>query len=1228
MPRIDDNDKRQRLERIHLLLARNARGLNEGEIADEVNIGRRTVNNYLQELEYQGKAFKDGIYWFPLVLKESQLRSFDLSPEEAVTLYLGARLLSKQQDKRNEPAETALLKLASVLKADAGVGAEIEQAARELALRPVQKDYQPIFRDVVRGYIYRKKIEIAYRPLNWNKSFLTTFSTYLLEPSPIGFTTYLIGHSSIVNARRTYKLERIESVRLTKEDYAVPPDFPGLEILRNAWSIVTGEETIRVVLRFSSKVKARVLETHWHPSQETRIDPDHPESLLWEVQVADTLDLVPWIRSWGADCEVVEPEDLREKLREEVRSMTSLYKIEGTPEIPLYQILWAKTNDEKTTTHPLICHMIDVSMTARILWEEALPNGIRSDLAAAMGIDIHAAGRALAFWAGLHDLGKASRCFQQKYPPAITALKTKGLDFLDMPMTTRCLHGHITCKTLEPLLIQETCMPKEWAKRVSSAVGGHHGEWPTNLDTYTATPLIGAKAWDKVRRQLFLRLREILDPPHITPPALSQVESNTFFTLFSAFVSVADWLGSMEDYFQPYQGFVDLETYAHESEEQARKALQENGWLGWKPPQTPIALTDLCKVPSPRPLQQAVIDLSAKLNSPGLVLIEAPTGEGKTEAALYLADHWARTLQQRGAYVAMPTMATSNQMHKRVTEVLKRRYTDETFVGYHLLHGNALLEDNESVPRLTKVYADKKDDNGNIGAASWFTKQKRGLLAPFAVGTVDQALLSILQTPHFFVRLFGLSHKTIIFDEVHAYDTYMDKLFFHLLDWLQAVGASVVILSATLPEATRRNIMEAYTGQTFSSLQSAEYPAITWTTGDEPQNISFAASAPRDLWLERIERDTVAIAKRLESELKDGGCAAVLCNTVGRAQEIYRAIQERNIVPEEDLHLFHARFPLEWRHHIEGTVTGIFDNRASDDAPRRKSIVVATQVIEQSLDLDFDLMISDLAPVDLILQRAGRLHRNPQRKNRPMTLQKPRLLLAMPETKDGIPVFDKGDKAVYDHYFLLRSYLALKDCLPIAIPRQTQALIESVYGPEASMPEVLSEEYRKALANALIEMTDEHDDAKYEAQKKLVRSPQDPQLLLSPFFLFDEENPDLHIYMRAATRQSPPSVTLICLHHTAAGLTLDPEIGSTVINPNEEPALPTTRALFGRKIEVTNWYLVQYFTKQSPPHGWKKSPWLRHARCVAFEGGVFKPEDESWTLELDRKLGLVFNKGA
>ncbi len=325
MPKIEEATKQQRLDRIYLLLTRHSLGLAEGEIANEIGLGRRTVNNYLRELEIQGKAYKDGLYWLPFTLKETRLRPFDLSPEEAVTLYLGARLLVKQQDKRNEPAETALLKLATVLKADAGVGGEIEQAAHELAGYPIQEGYQPIFRDVVRGYIYRKQIEVVYQPLKSNKSFQTVFSTYLIEPSPIGFSTYLIGHSSVSNALRAYKLERIKSVRITRDEYALPPDFPGLEILRNAWSIVLGEETVHVMLRFSPDVKKRVLETRWHPSQKTSDDPEKPGWLCWQVDVADTLDLLPWIRGWGADCEVLEPKELRETLMGEAKAMAERY---------------------------------------------------------------------------------------------------------------------------------------------------------------------------------------------------------------------------------------------------------------------------------------------------------------------------------------------------------------------------------------------------------------------------------------------------------------------------------------------------------------------------------------------------------------------------------------------------------------------------------------------------------------------------------------------------------------------------------------------------------------------------------------------------------------------------------------------------------------------------------------------------------------------------------------
>lgn len=331
MARIDEATRAQRLERIHLLLKRHPQGLTEAEIAAELQFERRTANNYLRELEVQGKVFKDGIYWLPLTFREERLRSFDLTPEEAVALYLGARLLVKMHDKRNEPAESALLKLAAALQADVGVGREIEQAAHELASRPVQQGYQPIFREVVRGYLYRKKVALLYQPLHAERPFHTLFATYLLEPSPLGFATYLIGHSEAAGALRAYKLERIQEAHLTREEYSIPADFPGLEILRNAWNIVMGEEPLTVELRFSPQVRRRVLETRWHPSQETAEDAERPGWLRWRVQVADTLDLIPWIRSWGADCEVLSPKELRESMMGEARLLAEQYGWHASP---------------------------------------------------------------------------------------------------------------------------------------------------------------------------------------------------------------------------------------------------------------------------------------------------------------------------------------------------------------------------------------------------------------------------------------------------------------------------------------------------------------------------------------------------------------------------------------------------------------------------------------------------------------------------------------------------------------------------------------------------------------------------------------------------------------------------------------------------------------------------------------------------------------------------------
>lgn len=324
MPKVDESTREGRKMRVFLCLRRHPRGLTEAELVNETGSERRTLNNYLRELEIEGKVYKEGVLWLALPYDKAELRRFDLSPEEAMTLYLATRLFVKQHDKRNEPAETALLKLAAALTTEAGIGQEIHQAAQELRRRPDDGQYNRVFRTMMQGYIYRRIIHLTYVPAR-GKAFETDFAPYLLEPSAIGFTTYAIGHSSNVNTLRTYKLERIRAAQLTRQEYNIPADFPGLEVLRNAWSIFYGEALTTVTLRFSPAVRQRVEETRWHPSEEKRDDPGRPGFLLWSAQVADTTDMLPWIKGWGAECVVLSPKELREQMMGEAKVLAEGY---------------------------------------------------------------------------------------------------------------------------------------------------------------------------------------------------------------------------------------------------------------------------------------------------------------------------------------------------------------------------------------------------------------------------------------------------------------------------------------------------------------------------------------------------------------------------------------------------------------------------------------------------------------------------------------------------------------------------------------------------------------------------------------------------------------------------------------------------------------------------------------------------------------------------------------
>ncbi len=1017
MPRISESQKQGRLERIALLLQRHPDGLTEQEIAQTLNFERRTTNNYLWELSAQGRVYKDGQLWLPLPYQRLVLRPFDLRPEEAMVLYLAARLFVKQSDKRNEAAEQVLLKLADILTSDVGLERDLFEAARELSQRPKQPGYEDVFRTMMQAYIYRRKVQLIYHPYR-GEPFDTVFSPYLMEPSAIGFAAYAIGHSSLVNTLRTYKIERIEHARLTREEYEIPADFPGIQLLRSAWSIFYGEELTQVVLRFSPDVARRVQETNWHPSQRLEWDQERPGHLLLIVDVASTTDLIPWIRGWGASCEVLEPPSLRRTLYREVRQMAVHYGIRSPQTQMAMQVLWAKARRTTGQTHLLIYHLIDVAQVALALWEQVLSEGARRQIANLLHLDEPSAGRLIAFWIGLHDLGKASPAFQRKYEPAIALLEAAGLAF-PTPGPKSAPHGLISAWALTSLLATTTHLDRHLAKRVAHALGGHHGAWPTVRQMIEGVKSAdrGDGGWDKAREELVQALQATVNPPHNVAVQLSVTEENTLLTFLSGLASTADWIGSMETYFEFEDELFDLQEYASQAAAKAQQALQQTGWLSWKSTGQTLSFEALFpNLPEPNAVQRAVIEATEDVEAPMLAILEAPTGIGKTEATLYLADRLLHSSRGRGMYVAMPTQATSNQMFRRVCDFLSGRYPQQ-LVNVQLLHGQAQwIEDFQHI-QLAAVYEEGDDSaQGRVAALSWFLPRKRGLLAPFAVGTVDQALVSILLTKHFFVRLFGLSHKVVIFDEVHAYDTYMETLFHRLLRWLRQIGASVIILSATLPARTKVELLQAYAGEPMEIPGESAYPALTTTAGGAVHVVPLPTTAERIIDIEWLPRDAQAIAERLALELIDGGCAVVICNTVGRAQEVYRAIQAAGIVPPDDLLLFHARFPFAWRQDIEEAVVGRFgkDGRRPD-----KAILVATQVVEQSLDLDFDLMVTDLAPIDLILQRAGRLHRHPHHR-RPERLASPRLLLAEPDVERRMPTFG-NDAYVYDRYVLLSS---------------------------------------------------------------------------------------------------------------------------------------------------------------------------------------------------------------
>ncbi|MCC7119614.1 MAG: CRISPR-associated helicase Cas3' [Anaerolineales bacterium] len=1212
--------KSERLEELKRLYIQ--RAYTDIQLAEKLGVARETIFRDRKDLtsEYPVEQDNEGRWHIP---KTKLISEIKLNLHEALTLYLAGRKTSRQTRFHQPHMVNAVEKLAAVLRQP------MTERLLNSANRMLEQEKNPekikIIETVTQAWVEQRKVRIEYQAFGNDKLTRHTISPYIIEPSIWSDSVYVIAKSDFNDQIFAFKIDRILSAFLSGEVFEVPESFNDEQLLKHAWGIwVGGKEPVTVKLRFSPAVTRRVKESVWHPLE--KVTDTEDGGCLWSVEIAEWREMLPWIRGWGADCEALEPKELRDNLIQHARDLATQYNVISSGIKP-YSYLWAKADrQDPTKIHRLVYHLIDVGQVALAMWSKAIDVESKRQFCQWLDCDEETAGRTLAFLISLHDLGKASPDFQIKVKSIAEEVMKAGFEFPKMKSPNPAAHGIVSAYALKDLLQSEVNLSKQTAKYLAQAIGGHHGAWIHPSAWQAAhTDNVGGAEWSAARQELLQVILKIFSPKIGFEIPENNEERNSFLTVFSGFTSVADWIGSMTEYF-PYEKNVNipLEEYASRSEANAEKALTELGWFNWQADGKTLTFKEMFPlITLPNSIQQKVIDEVTKASLPALMILESSTGSGKTEAALYAADIWLQSQHGSGMYIAMPTQATSNQMYDRVTKFLRQRYPNE-ILNLHLVHGGALLEDKKTVE--AQGVSDDDDQNntdGGIRAETWFLPRKRTLLAPFGVGTVDQALMSILQTRHFFVRMFGLQNKVVIFDEVHAYDTYMSELFKRLLAWLRQIGVSVILLSATLPEKTRRELTAAYLGEEMN-LPPAEYPRLTLASSAGIRSISLDTPSSRTVQLQASNVQPQIIIEHLQTALQHGGCAAVICNRVKRAQDLYKEIQAAGLVPEEDLILFHARFPFAWREEIEKSVLEKFgkgENGEQNPNRPKKSIVVATQVIEQSLDLDFDYMVSDLAPVDLLIQRAGRLHRHNQNDpDRPENLKTPTLLITFPQTGD-IPEFGH-DEYVYDRSVMLKTWLALKDKSAMSLPQETTALIESVYGDEI---EISDEALQKEMEEAIEKAKNKERANISDAIKQLIYPPKDKGLLNQGNNNLEEDNSTIHKTFRAMTRNAEPSISLICLHRVNGAVYLDPE-GSTPVDLSAKPDKELVKQLLRQSISVQNRMVIDYFIENKPETAWKETAALKYAIPVIFENGRFTLEGKKYVLILDRQTGLTVQK--
>ncbi|MBI3371761.1 MAG: CRISPR-associated helicase/endonuclease Cas3 [Betaproteobacteria bacterium] len=708
---------------------------------------------------------------------------------------------------------------------------------------------------------------------------------------------------------------------------------------------------------------------------------------------------------------------------------------------------WGKADPnypDEPKWHPLAYHCLDVAAVTAIWWDVS-PVIRRTFLAAFDWSDFSA--RKLRAWViffiTLHDLGKFDVRFQSKALDALClAWADLKRDDVDESLAKHFDHGRMGYA----LAMREL---SEWSSVNSAeivdawrpwlaAVTGHHGDLSSGADVGSDYAEAHVMDHDREARRMFVAA---LTDMFLRPAGLSLLDIPPACTvgaqsLLAGYCAVCDWIGSNVNSF-PYRKLDANITFADYLAGNVNRIVDDDllRCFGLRArANTYGGVADLLrKDESPRGVQILVNSLPLV---PGLTLIEAPTGSGKTETALAYAWRLLDVGLADSIVFALPTQATANAMLTRAKAFAEKAIGRGSVV---LAHGNRNLnpEFEQLVDAGRRETAQGKEE-ATIQCAAWLaSSRKRVFLGQVGICTVDQVLLSVLPVRHKFVRGFGLNKSVLIVDEVHAYDAYMHGLLGEVLRRQKVTGGSAMLLSATLPAGVRSKLFQAWGAE---GADDPPYPVVWHATQGRVAclTVTEAQRPPRrEVDVECLKLPGAfpddSVLNRMLSAAESGARIAVVVNLVDDAQRLTRILRDRTALPVD---VFHARYRFRDRQQREEAVKTYYGRNAHRDRGR---ILVATQVVEQSLDLDFDWMITQICPVDLLFQRLGRLHRHDR--PRPIGFEMPRCTVLSVEGEDYAL-----HKLIYGNTRVLwRTERLLACAARIAFPAVYRDWIEQVY---------------------------------------------------------------------------------------------------------------------------------------------------------------------------------------